>query len=273
MPALELREESSSWAEADHALVVNAAREAGAIALRYFRQPYKSWDKGKDELVTEADIAIDTMLRESLGAARPDYGWLSEETHDNPTRLQKQRIFVVDPIDGTRGFIEGKPHFTVCIAIVEAGRPIAAAVYNPALDEMYEAVAGGGARLNGRVIKPTHRTGLAGARIVGPRSLLSLPVFSEVRHTLRLEYRNSIAYRLVLVASGQFDATVTKTGSSDWDIAAADLIVREAGGHLTTRDGGSYIYNRPSTRHPGLLCAGEPLHGELVAQFRNTERP
>lgn len=272
MPALELRKEAPPGVEADHALIVDAAREAGAIARRYFRQEFKSWDKGKDELVTEADIAIDTMLRESLGAARPDYGWLSEETHDNPARLDKRRLFVVDPIDGTRGFIEGKPHFTVCIAAVEDGRPIAAAVYNPVLDEMYEAIAGGGARLNGNPIRPTRRTELKGAHIVGPRSMLSLPAFAEVRHTLKLEYRNSIAYRLVLVASGQFDATATKTGSSDWDIAAADLIVQEAGARLTTRDGAPFIYNRASTRHPSLLCAGEPLHGELIVQLRNAER-
>ncbi len=133
----------------DTALLVETVREAGKIARKYFRGEYASWDKGGGNPVTEADIAIDRNLREVLLAARPNYGWLSEETEDDPARLTRDRVFIVDPIDGTVGFLKGRPHFTIVASVVHAGRPVSAAIYNPITEEMYEATYRNGARLNG----------------------------------------------------------------------------------------------------------------------------
>jgi myo-inositol-1(or 4)-monophosphatase len=251
----------------DRDVIVAAAREAGALAMRHFRGDIQSWPKGADSVVSEVDLAVDRLLAERLGAARPDYGWLSEETKDDPARLACARTFIVDPIDGTRAFLKGEPHFTICIAVVEARRPIATVVYNPAREELYEAIAGGGARLNGTAIAAGRRTSIAGARVLGPRRLATAAAFAGLDPPIRIEYRNSMAYRIALVAGGAFDAALGLWGSHDWDLAAADLIVAEAGGRLTTHEGADYRYNGDKTRHPSMVCAGAPLHAALVAQL------
>lgn len=251
----------------DRDLIVAAAREAGAIAMRHFRGDIQSWPKGDDSVVSEVDLAVDRLLAERLRTARPDYGWLSEETKDDRTRLTRARTFIVDPIDGTRAFLRGEPHFTICIAVVEAQRPIASVVYNPASDELYEATAGGGVRLNGTPVAAGRRADLAGARVLGPRRLAKAAAFADLDPPIRVEYRNSMAYRVVLVAAGTFDAALGLWGSHDWDLAAADLIVAEAGGRLTTHQGVDYRYNGDTVRHPSMVCAGAPLHAALIARL------
>lgn len=265
-------EAAAASRRADHTLIVAAAREAGEIAMGFFGGPIKSWYKAKDALVTEADIAVDDMLRARLCAARDDYGWLSEETRDDLSRLDRNRIFVVDPIDGTRGFAQGQPHFTICVAVVEAGRPTAAVVFNPAREELFDAIAGGGARLNGQTITPSRLTGLAGARVLGSRRLMKNPAFAAARPPVQIAYRNSIAYRLALVASGEFDATINLWGAHEWDLAAADLIVEEAGARLTNLAGEQHVYNRQNTRLANLVCAGPPLHALLLEELGKTAR-
>jgi myo-inositol-1(or 4)-monophosphatase len=251
----------------DRDLIVAAAREAGAVAMRHFRGDIQSWPKGEDSVVSEVDLVVDSLLADRLRAARPDYGWLSEETQDDRTRLACARTFIVDPIDGTRAFLNGDPHFTICVAVVEAQRPIASVVYNPAHEELYEATVGGGARLNGAPIAAGRRTELAGARVLGPRRLAKAAAFAGLDPPIRVEYRNSMAYRVVLVAGGTFDAALGLWGSHDWDLAAADLIVGEAGGRLTTHLGADYRYNGQATRHPSMVCAGAPLHATLIARL------
>src|SRR5438046_1303186 len=150
-------------------LLVAAAREAAALALGFFGQDPQSWAKGATSIVSEADFAVDRLLIERLRSSRPEYGWLSEETADNPERLPKRRIFVVDPIDGTRAFLSGRSEWCVSLAVVEAGRPIAAALITPVLGGLYRAASGGGADLDGRPIATSRRTRLAGARFAGPR--------------------------------------------------------------------------------------------------------
>src|SRR5437660_1447580 len=142
----------------DQALLIAAVREAGAIALKAFRTKVRAWEKQGGTPVSDADIAVNQHLQRRLGEARPDYGWLSEETEDDQTRLEKRRVWVVDPIDGTRAFLAGTPHFCQAVALVEDGRPILAALFNPATDEFFEAAVGNGATLNGKPIRVSDRS-------------------------------------------------------------------------------------------------------------------
>ncbi len=204
----------------DLELLRTAAVTAGIIASSYFRRELKTWTKENASPVSEADIVLDKFLHSALTTARPDYGWLSEESADDLSRLRHSRTFVVDPIDGTRGFIKGEDSWTVSLAVVEDGVPVVGVVYAPARDEMYDGCLGGGARLNGQPI----------ARQVPPdRHAPLIPAPGAVHQELQaagLDYTRgpfypSLAYRLVQVATGKLDATVVRRGSQDWDIAAA----------------------------------------------------
>ncbi len=249
----------------EHALLLAAAREAGALALRYFNDGVERWTKSHDgSPVSEADIAVDRLLHDRLLAARPDYGWLSEETEDDPARLAKRRVWIVDPIDGTRAFLKQIPEFAVCAALVEDGEPIAGVVYNPAADELYEATRDGGARLNDRPIAASGETDLARAHYLASRRTLENQNWPRPAASIQSTWMNSIAYRMVLVGSGRYDAAFSLTPKSDWDIAAADLIVREAGGRSTTRAGEAFRFNRPDARHPDVITAAPGLHAKLL---------
>ncbi len=213
-------------------------------------------------------MAIDALLRERLSAHAPDYGWLSEETEDDPARLGMQRVWIVDPVDGTRGFIAGLPDWTIVAALVEDGRPIAAAIYAPADDEMFLAQAGRGATLNGAPMRASAGEGLTGARVAGPRGRLE----RLHRHAPGIELLpkvHSLALRIARVAQGRVDAALVGPHSHDWDLAAADLLVHEAGGRLTTADGRMLIYNRPQPVHEALIAAGPGRHETLTALMRD----
>ena len=250
----------------DLALLVEAAREAGRIAFRFFRQSPEVWMKGGTSPVSEADYAADKYLNETLLAARPHYGWLSEEATDDPARLSAKRTFVVDPIDGTRGFLEGRREWCVSIAVVERGRSIAGVLECPAKKETYSAVAGGGAFKNGKRLAVQRPGPLV--LLGGPADMVSaLPQDVRIR-VKRAEYIPSLAYRLAMVADGSLDATFVKPNSHDWDLAAADLILREAGGEILDVHGGAPAYGGSNIRH-GALAAGS---GELLAAMASTIR-
>lgn len=254
----------------DLALLIETARTAGAIARNYFyKGNTKAWDKSKNHPVTEADIAVNDYLEMTLQAARPGYGWLSEETHDDASRHKAKRSFVVDPIDGTRAFMDGKPHFTICLAVIENGKAITGVVYNPILEEMYEASLGGGARLNGVAIKPSGCASIQGCTIVGyPRKFKRLG-WPE----MKVSIRNSMAYRIVLVAAGLRDATVSFTPKSDWDLAAAEIIASEAGAITTDLDGNAFHYAKAHVKENGVICASPRLHALLHSQVRTHGTP
>jgi myo-inositol-1(or 4)-monophosphatase len=257
----------------DTGLLVASLRDAGEIARKFFGGTYRQWDKGRGNPVTEADLAIDRQLRRVLLGARPDYGWLSEETEDDPKRLGCARVFVVDPIDGTHGFIKGRPHFTIVGTVVTEGRPVAAAIYNPVTDDMYEASRGAGARRNGAPIRVSARSTLEEANLLGPRDTADDPQWRDrLPVSTKVENRASIAYRLALVAEGAFDAMVSLTAKYEWDVAAGDLIVNEAGGRVTTPDGVVLRYNKPKPLLHGVVAAGPTLHKELVRRLES-ERP
>ena len=248
--------------EEDLELLAEAAREAGRLAMGFFGHDPRVWNKENNSPVTEADLALDQYLARELRGARPGYGWLSEETTDDKARLSHDRLFVVDPIDGTRAFIRGEMDWSVSVAVVEAGRPIAAALYVPVQEELYLATAGDGARLNGAAIAVNGRSELAGAHVAGPRALRERTALLEAGINQDDPIR-SLALRIALVADGRRDAAIATARSHDWDLAAADLLVQEAGGQLTDLDGRALRYNRPDVRHPALIATSPALRDAL----------
>ena len=239
-------------------------REAGALALSMFQTPLQSWTKGAAASpVCEADIAVNDLLHARLTGDGTGFGWLSEESADDPARLGARQVWIVDPIDGTRAFIAGFPDWAVSAALVDNGRPVAACLFAPALADFFMAVAGRGATLNGVSIAASPGTTLAHARIAGPKALLerlaaAVPPFAAMPRV------RSLALRLARVAQGTFDAAFAGGNSHDWDLAAADLLVHEAGGALTPFGGGPVIYNRPVPRHGMLVAAGRDRHVALI---------
>ncbi len=269
MPAGEPRLSAEAVSrDADLSLLESAARAAGAVTMSFFGRQPEIFIKANDSPVTAADLAANDLLAERLRAARPDYGWLSEESHDSGDRLTRTRSFVIDPIDGTREFIAGGPVWTISLAVVEAGRPIAAALYAPVRDEMFLAAAGAGTTLNGARLRVGNRTDLEGARLSGPRSLFRVLAEDGERLKLNVRYYASLAYRIALVASGRLDGAAAKGSSQDWDLAAADLLVHEAGGMVTSSDGEELRYDRADTGHLPIVAAGPGLHPALARLVR-----
>jgi len=254
-------------------LILEAAKEAGELALSARESGLKIWSKDGGSPVTDADLAVDTLLRTELMAERPAYGWLSEETADDPARLSTTRQFVVDPIDGTAAFMKGKPWFAVSIAVVENGQPIAGVVHAPALNETYAATVDGPATLNGVIIEPSQTDRLLGAAMLGDAKMFAHPAWREPWPDMRIESRNSIAYRVCLVAAGTFDAAVALSPKSEWDVAAADLIRRRAGAALTDHKGREFAYNRPVPQVPSLVCANKALQPLILSRVGHIELP
>lgn len=254
--------------QADHDLLCATVQAAGELARGLTTQSVEHWKKTDGTPISHADLKVNDLLKACLTGGRPDYGWLSEETRDDHIRLTRRRVWVVDPIDGTKAYLKGDPHWTVSAALVEDGRPILGAVYNPMTGEFFEAALGQGARLNDKAIKVTTRTELAGARMIMNRSVLASDRWMDPWPEIEMEMRNSLAYRLCLVASGSFDGTVVLSKKSAWDLAAADLVVHEAGGTVSAHDGERFIYNRADSELPNVLAAGPGLYDGLLARTK-----
>ncbi len=254
----------------DVALLAEAVLAAGAIAMDFYRNEPKVWTKAGNSPVSEADLAADRLLHQRLMGARPDYGWLSEETADTPRRLGCRRLFVVDPIDGTRSFIEGRPDWTVSLAVVEDERPIAAALYQPATQDLMLAAVGKGAWRAGNRLTASRRSDFRGAQFAGPRRFFGQQAEIAALGAMAQAVVGSLALRIAQVADGRSDAAFASANSHDWDLAAADLIVAEAGGRLADVSGELLVYNRPSPRHGALVAAGDglfPACRELLGHF------
>ena len=256
---------------ADLALILDAAREAGELILKRREAGLTVEYKAGGSPVSNADTEADQLLQSRLMAARPDYGWLSEEIADSTDRLERKRIFLVDPIDGTRAYVKGRPWFAVSIAVVEDGAPIAGVVLAPALDETYTAALGQGAWLNGSAIAPSAAASLEDCAMLGDEPMFLHPAWPTPWPKMRIETRNSIAYRLCLVASGAFDAAVAPSGKSDWDLGAADLICREAGAVCCDSKGRAFVYNRPIPQQTGLMAAAPALAPLILERLRPIE--
>lgn len=244
--------------EAELRLLKDAAAEASRIVMTYFGRDPAVMMKDGNSPVTEADLAADKYLRETLLGARPDYGWLSEETADNADRLSKRRCFIVDPIDGTKAFIAGRSQWCVSVGLVEDGIPVAGVLDCPVRGEVFDASLGGGANLNGSPL--TGLSGLAGApRFAGNKSWLQAYALKHGVEPEPVGHIPSLAYRVACVADQRFEGTFIKPDCHDWDIAAAALILSETGGALLEQDGSSARFNAASPRH-GLMIAANKSH-------------
>jgi myo-inositol-1(or 4)-monophosphatase len=263
----------SAQADADLALITSAAKRAGEQALAMRAAGLTTTAKSDGTPVTDADLAVDDLLRTELGKARPDYGWLSEETADDLERLSRRRLFLVDPIDGTRAYVHGHAWWTISIAVVDRGRPVAGVVHAPDLGDTYRAIKGVGAWLNDRPIHPKPTAAVEGCGLLGDRKMFSHPIWSNPWPEMRVENRNSIAYRLCLVAEGAFDAALAMSSKNEWDLAAADLIATEAGCLVTDHRGRGFRYNRPVPQAPSLVCAGPALHALILRRVAPIELP
>src|ERR1700730_4123070 len=251
---------------------VEAARGAGRLALEFFRPgaatSAKISHKPGGSPVTEADYLVDRFLRQRLEILVPDAGWLSEETEETTARLSEDIFLVVDPIDGTRGFMRGHGAWAIAIALVEQGRPLIGVVHAPALGEAYVAVRGAGARLNDTTIEVSKLAAIgAEARVAAPVFLAERLREAGLQFALQPKIP-SLALRIANVASGALDAGFASENAHDWDIAAADLILHEAGGRLASLDGRAIVYNRRDTRHGLLTAAPAQIHAEVNAAAR-----
>jgi myo-inositol-1(or 4)-monophosphatase len=253
---------------ADLALLLEAADAAGEVATRHFQGGRASVEKpGGAGPVTEADLEVDRMLRAELKAARPDYGWLSEESTDGPERLEAERVFIVDPIDGTRAFIEGGDAWAHSLSVAQAGRVIAGVVYLPRLRRVYAAAAGEGATLNGRLIRPGTRRNLDGADLLVNATQLDPKYWPGGVPSVARHFRPSLAYRMCLIAQGRFDGMLTFRDAWEWDVAAGELILREAGAAVTDRTGRPARFNNPVPQIPGIVAAGPALHAAILRRL------
>ncbi len=250
--------------EDDLALLVTAARAAGDLAMQFWKGAYQQWDKADDQgPVTEADLAVNDLLQHQLQGARPGYGWLSEESADTPDRLDRDRVFILDPIDGTRAFIAGEAAFSHALAVVEGGQVTAGVVYLPALDLLYAARLGGPATCNGKVIVVGDGAGQP-PRILTSKPSLHASHWRGEPPAMTRHFRPSMAYRLCLVADGSFDAMLTFRPSWEWDVAAASLIAQAACAQVTDARGGALRFNNAKPQVRGLLAASSVLAQGLI---------
>jgi myo-inositol-1(or 4)-monophosphatase len=256
----------------DAALLKDTVREAGALALSLFRTELKNWTKGASSPVSEADVRVNDLLETRLRSATPEYGWLSEESADDENRLDKRLVWIVDPIDGTRGYLAGREDWCVSVALVEGASPVLAAVFVPASDEFFFAARGEGATRNDVPVCATVGTELDFSRVAGPKPLVERLNRSSDEVILHPRI-GSLALRLCRVAQGSLDAAFAGGQSRDWDLAAANLIVQEANGKMTALSGDTILYNRREVTHGLLVAAGRDRHARIVEHFRNRPLP
>lgn len=249
--------------QADLRLALDAVARATALVAGHFRTGLEVRYKDPEQPVTEADLAADAVLREALLAARPAYGWLSEETADDPSRLEREWAWCVDPIDGTNSFVAGVPEFTVCVGLVRGDRPVLGVVANPATGTVYHAVAGGGAFRDGQPLRVTG-AGAAG-RIAVSRSELQRELFVAF-DGWTLHPCGSTALKMCRVAEGATDAFVSFGPKHEWDVCAAELIVAEAGGRTSRLDGAPFRYNQPHPGWQGMVCSNGAAHAALLGR-------
>ena len=262
----------------DLALMRGAAKFAGDLALDMKRRgAARHWHKTPGNPITEADLAVNRYIANALRTARPEYGWLSEETSDRLSEREKRRVWVVDPIDGTRAFIRpNDPHWCVAIALVEEGEAVASVVHAPELEQSFEAVRGGGAYMNGGRISVSAQGGMEGCRIITNAGMLTHPAWPEPWPQMQVAdpKPNATLLRFAFVAAGVHDAALALVRKSDWDVAAGALLVTEAGGLATTHLGESFLFNRKDPGQRSVLAsATHELHAAMMAKTAFVELP
>jgi myo-inositol-1(or 4)-monophosphatase len=249
-------------------VAVRAAREAGAIVRRHYEQGVRVVEKGPDDPVTKADLEANASIHALIAAEFPADGWLSEETADSTERLRRRRVWVVDPLDGTKEFIQHIPEFCVCIALVEEGRPLVGVEYNPAADRLYVAVRGEGTTVNGAPARVSTTARVADAVVLASRSEDKRGEWDAFKGRVHVRLTGSVAFKLAELSTGAGDATFTLTPKNEWDICAGTLLVEEAGGKVTDLEGEPLVFNQPSTLRPGMIASNGVLHAGLLALIR-----
>jgi myo-inositol-1(or 4)-monophosphatase len=243
---------------------IEITRAAGAAIMSFYRASFSVTDKSPDNPVTDADIAADRLLRERLMTLVPEAGWLSEETADSPERIERDKVWVVDPLDGTKEFVLGIPEFSVAVALVEHGAPLLGVVFNPATGELFQAARGLGARYNGRRAEVSDRINLAGAAVDASRSEIRKGEFEPFTDLVSLKIVGSIAYKLARVSAGQCDATWSRGPKHEWDICAGTFLITEAGGRVVDLNGDPITYNKSHPKVNGIIANNGHLHDALL---------
>jgi len=256
--------------ERERAVAERAAREAGRIVLRYYVGDFEVREKARDNPVTDADLEADACIRRIVQAAFPDDGWLSEETIDSGDRLGRRRVWIVDPLDGTKEFIQRIPEFCVCIGLLEEDRPVLGVCYNPAREELFSGVVGTGAQLNGQPVRVSHQADLGQARILASRTEDARGEWEAYKGRLHVVLTGSVAYKLALIAAGRGDATFSLSPKNEWDVCAGVALVLAAGGRVTDCRGEPILFNRPTSSFPGLVASNGFLHEAILALLRET---
>ncbi|MES2639109.1 MAG: 3'(2'),5'-bisphosphate nucleotidase CysQ [Myxococcota bacterium] len=243
---------------------VDAAREAGEAIRGFYKDRTILLDKGGDNPLTEADLAADAILAERLRGAFPDFGWLSEESVDDPARLSAESAWIVDPLDGTKEFTLGIPEFVVSIGLVVKGSPVLGVLYNPIREELFAGIVGEGATFNGAPCRVSNHAGLQGARIVCSRTEAKKGWFDKYLDRISLVPTGSVAYKFGLVAAGHAEATFTPQPRNEWDICGGVALVLAAGGNATTRRGEPYVFNRANPLVDGVCATNGRVHPDIL---------
>ncbi len=246
---------------------VEAVRSAGELILEHFGKPIEVRLKDEGSPVTVADSVADALLRKELTQRFPADGWVSEETADNRDRLARERVWVVDPLDGTKEFVRGLPEFAISVALVKAGMPILGIVYNPALNELYAAEKGSGTCLNGRRTQISGTTEFEGAHLLASRS--ENEFFVLLSSLLHIRPVGSVAYKLALIAAGTADLIISFRPKSEWDVCAGTLLVEEAGGRVTDLTGSPLRFNRPDPKLRGVIAGNSTVHRQALLWVSN----
>ncbi len=247
----------------DRDLLQSSVRTAGQLALKLQRLGVKQWDKPDGSIVTEADLEVDAYLKSKLAGARPDYGWLSEESPDNPSRLKAKRTWIVDPIDGTRSFARNGDSWCIGASLVENGRPVLACIFHPQLDRFYFAEKSKGSWLNSEPLTIANQTEtLQHLRVMGPKPVVTQ---LEKHGAIHVPAKDTpLLARLAMLASGELDAAVSIGAKHDWDLAPGELLVTEAGGTVTGIHNETPLYNQLSRQQSGLVAAAPARHKTIM---------
>lgn len=258
-------------ASSEHNLVKGSILEAGKLALKWFKKDPEQWEKDDGSLVSKADIEVNDLLNKLLKNKNPEFGWLSEENEDDKSRLNKKITFVVDPLDGTKAFLEGKKEFSISVAIVKNGLPISGIVFSPSTGEIFEAEKNKGSWRNNKKVIISNYKKLEKCKMIAFKPMFSHPAWKKPWPKMDVENRNSIAYRMALVASGQYDAMMALNSKNDWDIAAGDLLISEAGGNVTLHTSKKIIYNTENTKKPSVIGANKAIHEKIIKRVKMLE--
>ncbi|HKR80337.1 MAG TPA: 3'(2'),5'-bisphosphate nucleotidase CysQ [Nitrospira sp.] len=242
--------------------LTSAIRVAGERAKDLALKGFEVKTKKDRSPVTTADLEVNRILREMQETHFPGDGWLSEESPDDPARLSKDRVWIVDPIDGTKAYVNKLPEYCISVALAEAGRPVLGAVFNPSTDELFTAVVGGGLRVNGRDVTPAASISERSEIMVSPWEYRG-GRWADLDGTIQCRPMLSIAHALALVAAGRVQATLTIEPENEWDLAAGVLLVQESGGTVADAEGRPFTFNQAIPRFRGVIAVAATAGNDL----------